>query len=39
MTVNKIKNIFNNETLTTKKTFNTASPSIRYAGKKLILLI
>ncbi|WP_252099362.1 hypothetical protein, partial [Escherichia coli] len=39
MTVNKIKNIFNNATLTTKSAFNTASSSVRSAGKKLILLI
>ncbi|MFK0531236.1 hypothetical protein ACISSW_28640, partial [Escherichia coli] len=39
MTVNKIKNIFNNATSTTKSAFNTASSSVRSAGKKLILLI
>ncbi|EIK5258247.1 enterohemolysin EhxA [Escherichia coli] len=39
MKVNKIKNIFNNATLTTKSAFNTASSSVRSAGKKLILLI
>lgn len=33
MTVNKIKNIFNNATLTTKSAFNTASSSVRSAGK------
>ncbi|WP_432612940.1 hypothetical protein, partial [Escherichia coli] len=38
MTVNKIKNIFNNATSTTKSAFNTASSSVRSAGKKLILL-
>lgn len=37
MTVNKIKNIFNNATLTTKSAFNTASSSVRSAGKTHII--